>query len=52
MAVGGCAMLGAAVGTFDYAGRSLGGTKEGMTLEERRKAFFKQRPEPAAAAEE
>ncbi|KAH9950407.1 hypothetical protein B0H21DRAFT_819212 [Amylocystis lapponica] len=42
MAVASCAVMGAAMGTFDYGGPSLRGTVE--TQEERRKRFFKQPP--------
>lgn len=42
MAVASCAVMGAAMGTFDYGGKSLQGTPE--TQEERRKRFFKQPP--------
>ncbi|CCL99017.1 uncharacterized protein FIBRA_01026 [Fibroporia radiculosa] len=42
MAVASCAVMGAAMGTFDYGGKSLRGTPE--TQEERRKRFFKHPP--------
>jgi hypothetical protein len=53
MAVGSCAVLATAVGTFDYAGNSIGGSQENqnLTWEERRKRFFKQ-PPVATPAEE
>ena len=44
MAAGGCVLLGAAVGVFDYSGQ-LGG-ETGMTREERRSKFFKKPPQP------
>ncbi len=43
IAVASCAVIGAAVGTFDYAGQSLRGDKE-TSYEEKRKRFFKQIP--------
>lgn len=42
MAVGGCVMLGAAMGTYDYSGQLAGETS--ITKEERRKRFFKTPP--------
>ncbi|KAL0951269.1 hypothetical protein HGRIS_007983 [Hohenbuehelia grisea] len=47
MAIGSCAVLGAAMGTFDYAGELRG--EVGETKEEKRKRFFKQ-PKPLADA--
>jgi len=44
IAVASCAVIGAAVGTFDYAGESLRGDKETLSYEEKRKRFFKQSP--------
>lgn len=44
MAAGGCILLGAAVGAFDYSGQLAGET--GMTKEERRLKFFKKPPQP------
>ncbi|KAI0274826.1 hypothetical protein BC834DRAFT_965305 [Gloeopeniophorella convolvens] len=44
IAVASCAVIGAAVGTFDYAGQSLRGDTESLSYEERRKRFFKQNP--------
>ncbi|KAH9004267.1 hypothetical protein EDB86DRAFT_3099571 [Lactarius hatsudake] len=44
IAVASCAVIGAAVGTFDYAGQSLRGDKETLSFEEKRKRFFKQNP--------
>jgi hypothetical protein len=51
MAVGSCAVLAAAVGTFDYAGQSLAGAQENLSPEERRKRFFKQKPVATPAEE-
>ncbi|TFK94457.1 hypothetical protein K466DRAFT_536109 [Polyporus arcularius HHB13444] len=52
MALASCAVLGTAVGTFDYNGSSLA-PGEAESLEERRKRFFKQpRPSPSAAPSE
>jgi len=42
IAVASCAVLGAAVGTFDTAGQSLRGDQEALSYEEKRKRFFKQ----------
>ncbi|KAF9455083.1 hypothetical protein P691DRAFT_770169 [Macrolepiota fuliginosa MF-IS2] len=39
MAVGGCVVLGAVMGTYDYAGRLV--PEPGLTMEEKRKRFFK-----------
>lgn len=47
IAVASCAVLGAAMGTFDYGGKSLQGSNE--SKEEQRKRFFKQPPPTAAA---
>jgi len=44
IAVASCAVLGAAVGTFDTAGQSLRGDQEALSYEEKRKRFFKQNP--------
>ena len=44
IAVASCAVIGAAVGTFDHAGQSLRGDKETLSYEEKRKRFFKQNP--------
>ncbi|KAI0756902.1 hypothetical protein C8Q80DRAFT_1091608 [Daedaleopsis nitida] len=47
MALASCAVLGTAVGTFDYNGKGLA-PGESESLEERRKRFFKQpRPSPS-----
>ncbi|KAG6898048.1 hypothetical protein C0992_006526 [Termitomyces sp. T32_za158] len=46
MAFGGCVVLGAAMGAFDYAGQLSG--EPGITQEERRRRFFKQ-PSPSSA---
>lgn len=43
MAVAGCAVMGAAVGTFDYGGKNIAVT-DALTREEKRKAFFKHPP--------
>jgi hypothetical protein len=42
IAVASCAVIGAAVGTFDTAGQSLRGDQEALSYEEKRKRFFKQ----------
>jgi len=42
VAAASCAIMGAAVGTFEYAGNHLAGQSE--SYEERRKRFFKQHP--------
>lgn len=39
MAIGGCAVLGAVMGAYDYAGQLAG--EPGLTIEEKRKRFFK-----------
>jgi len=44
MAAGGCVLLGAAVGVFDYSGQLAG--ESAMTREERRLKFFKKPPQP------
>lgn len=47
IAVGSCAFLGAALGTYESAGRLAGekhDTESPQTWEERRKKFFKQKP--------
>jgi hypothetical protein len=44
IAVASCAVIGAAVGTFDTAGQSLRGDQEALSYEEKRKRFFKQTP--------
>jgi len=41
MAVASCAVLGAAVGTFDYGGKNIAGSREPETQEEKRRRFFK-----------
>ncbi|KAJ8702524.1 hypothetical protein PTI98_001232 [Pleurotus ostreatus] len=46
MAVGSCAIMGAAMGTFDYAGSLTG--DQSISNEERRKRFFKQPPQTLA----
>lgn len=43
-ALGSCAIVGAAVGVFDYGGRKIAGTAGEETQEERRRKFFKQPP--------
>jgi hypothetical protein len=43
MAVASCAVIGAAVGTFDYGGKSLSGA-DPLTMEEKRRNFFKHPP--------
>jgi len=48
MAAGGCVLLGAAVGAFDYSGQLAGDA--GMTKEERRLKFFKRPPQPLVEA--
>ena len=45
MALASCAVLGAAIGTFDYGGKSMTGSST-ETPEERRKRFFKH-PQPS-----
>lgn len=40
MAVIGCTVLGAAVGTFDYGGKNIMG-EGALSVEEKRKSFFK-----------
>ncbi|TFK77155.1 hypothetical protein BDN72DRAFT_807649 [Pluteus cervinus] len=50
MAVGSCAVLGAAMGTFDYSGQLAGETN--ASKEERRQRFFKQPPKPIIQTEE
>ena len=44
MAVGSCAVLGAAMGVFDYSGQLAG--DQGATLEEKRRRFFKKPLKP------
>ena len=44
IAVASCAVIGAAVGTFDTAGQSLRGDQEALSYEEKRRRFFKQNP--------
>jgi hypothetical protein len=44
IAVASCAVIGAAVGTFDTAGQSLRGDQEALSYEEKRRHFFKQNP--------
>ncbi|KAH8100652.1 hypothetical protein BXZ70DRAFT_1077695 [Cristinia sonorae] len=41
MAVASCAVLGAAVGAFDYGGKHIAGARTPETLEEKRRRFFK-----------
>ncbi|GLB36096.1 putative nadh-ubiquinone oxidoreductase 21.3 kda subunit [Lyophyllum shimeji] len=48
MALGSCAVLGAAMGTFDYCGQLTGDAS--LSAEERRKRFFKQPPKPLVDA--
>ncbi|VDB99635.1 unnamed protein product [Peniophora sp. CBMAI 1063] len=43
IAAASCAFMGAAVGTYEYAGNKLAGGPE-LSYEERRKRFFKQHP--------
>lgn len=50
MAIASCAVIGGAVGTFDYSGE-LGGDRT-ETKEERRKRFFKQPPTPIVVAQD
>jgi len=52
MAVASCAVLGAAVGVFDYSGQSIAGHSAGLSPEEKRKRFFKQKPQPLSSSEE
>ncbi|EPQ60580.1 hypothetical protein GLOTRDRAFT_68344 [Gloeophyllum trabeum ATCC 11539] len=55
MAVASCAVLGAAVGVFDYSGQTIAGHGANESVEEKRKRFFKQRhgpPSPTQQAEE
>jgi hypothetical protein len=49
-ALGSCVVLGAAMGTFDYAGEIAGRSKE--EKEEKRKKFFKSVPQPVHHASE
>jgi hypothetical protein len=44
MAFASCAVLGTAMGTFDYAGQLVG--DKGTSKEEKRRQFFKQPPKP------
>ena len=44
MAAGGCVLLGATMGAFDYSGQLTG--EPGVTREERRLKFFKKPPPP------
>lgn len=44
MAIASCAVLGAAVGTFDYGGKNIAGAESTETLEEKRRKFFKHPP--------
>ncbi|CAL1695643.1 unnamed protein product [Somion occarium] len=44
MAVASCAVLGTAVGIFDYGGKDITGISSKETLEERRRRFFKHPP--------
>ncbi|KAF8632617.1 hypothetical protein AX15_001819 [Amanita polypyramis BW_CC] len=50
MALGACAVMGAVMGTFDYAGRLA--PEPGVSLEEKRKAFFKQPIKPIVESNE
>ncbi|KAG2369377.1 NADH dehydrogenase 1 alpha subcomplex [Suillus spraguei] len=50
VALGSCAVIGAAMGTFDYAGEIAGRSKE--QKEEKRKKFFKPVPQPSHHASE
>jgi len=50
VALGSCVVLGAAMGTFDYAGEISGRSKE--EKEEKRKKFFKSVPQPLHGASE
>ena len=43
-ALASCAIIGTAVGVFDYGGRKIAGTAGQETQEERRRKFFKQPP--------
>ncbi|EIW86771.1 hypothetical protein CONPUDRAFT_44990 [Coniophora puteana RWD-64-598 SS2] len=49
IALGSCAVVGAAMGTFDYAGELAGRSKE--EKEEKRRKFFKPVPQPTSAVE-
>ncbi|KAG6912009.1 hypothetical protein DXG01_000257 [Tephrocybe rancida] len=49
MAVGGCVILGATMGAFDYSGQLSG--QAGLTQEEKRRRFFKQVPKHLEGAE-
>ncbi|OJA16269.1 hypothetical protein AZE42_00147 [Rhizopogon vesiculosus] len=49
VALGSCVVLGAAMGTFDYAGEIAGRSKE--EKEEKRRKFFKSVPQPVHTAE-
>ena len=51
VAITSCAVLGAAVGTYDYAGKDIAGV-DPETREERRRKFFKQgQPSPIQSSE-
>ncbi|KDQ63384.1 hypothetical protein JAAARDRAFT_202839 [Jaapia argillacea MUCL 33604] len=53
VAVASCAVIGGAMGAYDYAGKALVGDRSAaQSKEERRKRFFKQPKSPAAEAEE
>ena len=50
MALASCAVLGAAVGTFDYGGKNIAGT-DALTKEEKRRKFFKHPPPPSQTSD-
>ena len=50
MVLGGCAILGAAMGTFDFAGQLS--PEKNVSREEKRKAFFKQPLKPIVESAE
>ena len=52
VAVASCALIGVAVGTFDYSGQSLRGDTASMSVEEKRRQFFKQPQTTPAIAED
>ncbi|ETW86887.1 hypothetical protein HETIRDRAFT_41217 [Heterobasidion irregulare TC 32-1] len=52
VAVASCALIGVAVGTFDYSGQSLRGDTASMSVEEKRRRFFKQPQTTPAIAED
>ncbi|TFK57023.1 hypothetical protein OE88DRAFT_1619554 [Heliocybe sulcata] len=51
LAVASCALLGGAVGVFDYSGQNLAGRNPNESPEEKRKRFFKQKPQPPPSEE-